>query len=329
MLIGSAWTFRNARPAVRVYALAIERIAELMTSLGLLALSAQFAVYGAVYAYAEMVLYTDPRPLDSLKAIGSALLLYLPLAMGGLYAATSIATNTLAGTLRVHRELTVSVRHAAMSFRRYRPEALRALREGWPQGDVLFISDLHITATAVRTLESRLDCEPGLAFVQRLVQQTRPRLVVVCGDVTDTGHPEAVQRVRRFFEGLSVPVVGTIGNHDVQFEWMNTRHSSPLPYLRGLLSRSLNDPETVPGRQSTAGCVPSFRFGSGGYPALHVDPALPLDLLPWRRTPGCGRKWCRRGRQARGWPTRRRWSRTRPPGAGTSRPGPGRHASAG
>ena len=185
----------------------------------------------------------------------------------------------LAATLRVHGELTASVRHAAISFRRYRPEALLALREDRPQCEVLFISDLHITAAAVRTLESRLDCERGLAFVERLVQQTRPRLVVVCGDVTDTGHPEAVQRSRRFFEGLGVPVVGTIGNHDVQFERMNMRHGSPLPYLRGLLSRSLNDPQTLPPGGQAADRAQAFRSGRGasaGYPALHADPDAPM-----------------------------------------------------
>ncbi len=293
VLIACAWTFRHARPAVRVYALVTERIAELMTSVGLLALSAQFAVYGTVYAYAEMVLYTDPRPFDSLKAIGSALLIYLPLAMGGFYAAISIALNTLAGSFRVHRELTASVSHAARTVRHYRPEPLRVLREDWPPCEVLFIADLHITRATLKTVESRLDCEAGLAFVEALVRETRPRLVVACGDITDLGDPEAVQRAHHFFDGLGVPVIGTIGNHDVQFERMNIRHSAPLPYLRGLLSRSLRDPLRDPeraslqnsdashGRQAGSRMRHPLRLGvaAGGYPALHSDPDLGLDLL--------------------------------------------------
>lgn len=285
VLVAGAWSFRQARPAIRVYALVTERIAELMTSLGLLALSAQFAVFGAVYAYAEIALYTDPRPLDSLKAIGSALLIYLPLAIGGFYAATAIAANTLAGTFRVHRELTASVRHALSSVRDYRPEPLLPWHDHWPRCEVLFLSDLHITGAGLRTLESRLDCEPGLDFIEALVRQARPRLVVVCGDITDTGDPAAVQRANRFFERLGVPVVGTIGNHDVQFERMNTRRGRPLPYLRGLLSRSLSDPVAAPDRQAAIGSTGmshAFRFGSlasGHYPALHVDPILPVDLL--------------------------------------------------
>ena len=282
VLIAGAWAFRHARPAIRVYALVTERIAELMTSVGLLALSAQFAVFGAVYGYAEIVLYTDPRPLDSLKAIGSALLIYLPLAIGGFYAATAIATNTLAGTFRVHRELTASVRHALSSVTAYRPEPLQPCYDASPPCDALFLSDLHITAAGLPTLEAGLDCEPGLAFVEHLVKTARPKLVVVCGDVTDTGAPEAVHRANRFFERLGVPVVGTIGNHDVQFERMNTRRGRPLSYLRGLLSRSLSDPVATPDRQAPIGTSHSFRFASvadGRYPALHSDPLLPVDLL--------------------------------------------------
>lgn len=291
VLIACAWTFRNTRPAIRVYALVTERIAELMTSVGLLALSAQFAVYGAVYAYAEMVLYTDPRPFDSLKAIGSALLIYLPLAVGGLYAATAIARNTLAGSFRVHRELTASVRHAAKTVRHYRAEPLRVLRGQWPRCDLLFIADLHITRPGVKTVESTLDCAAGLVFVEQLIRQTRPRLVVACGDVTDLGDPEAIQRANRFFTRLGVPVVGTPGNHDVQFERMNVQHSAPLPYLRGLLSRSLRDADgdrrgmaevDAPSRQQALQRNAALSFGTvpvSRYPALHRDPVLGVDLL--------------------------------------------------
>ncbi|HEY7812016.1 MAG TPA: metallophosphoesterase [Nakamurella sp.] len=85
------------------------------------------------------------------------------------------------------------------------------------------LSDSHLTAPGVK-YNQVLDADAALdraVAVLRTAMTDGRRLdaVVLSGDLTDTGDPDAYRRLREAVEPLGVPVVFATGNHDVRTEF--------------------------------------------------------------------------------------------------------------
>jgi Icc-related predicted phosphoesterase len=91
---------------------------------------------------------------------------------------------------------------------------------------VAAMADLHFTKAAAGTLQpifSRLPVEADV--------------LVLCGDLTDHGLPEEARLLARELSAVKVPMVGVLGNHDVesgkQDEVRDILHSAGLTLLDG------------------------------------------------------------------------------------------------
>lgn len=85
------------------------------------------------------------------------------------------------------------------------------------------LSDTHLTPEGVR-YNAVLDADAALGRAVDLLADAvtdgrRLDGVVVTGDLTDTGDPDAYRRLREALERLGVPVVYATGNHDVRTEF--------------------------------------------------------------------------------------------------------------
>jgi Icc-related predicted phosphoesterase len=69
------------------------------------------------------------------------------------------------------------------------------------------VGDLHYGR------ESRGALQPILSAVARL----EAHVLLLCGDLTDYGHPEeAAELARELVSGVKIPIVGVLGNHDYE-----------------------------------------------------------------------------------------------------------------
>ncbi|MBY6092093.1 metallophosphoesterase [Maritimibacter alkaliphilus] len=80
----------------------------------------------------------------------------------------------------------------------------------------LHITDLHVSAPETDDPERHGDTE---AVLRRLVEianrlHPAPDLVIASGDLTNVGDEASYRHVQRILEGLDMPVVLTLGNHD-------------------------------------------------------------------------------------------------------------------
>lgn len=85
------------------------------------------------------------------------------------------------------------------------------------------LSDTHLTAAGVR-YNQVLDADAALdraVAVLRAARADGRRLdaVVLSGDLTDTGDPDAYRRLRDAVEPIGVPTIYATGNHDVRTEF--------------------------------------------------------------------------------------------------------------
>lgn len=85
------------------------------------------------------------------------------------------------------------------------------------------LSDTHLTSPGVRynqVLDADAALDRAVAVLAAAVADGR-RLdaVVLSGDLTDTGDPDAYRRLRAAVEPLGVPVIYATGNHDVRTEF--------------------------------------------------------------------------------------------------------------
>ena len=97
---------------------------------------------------------------------------------------------------------------------------------------IAHLSDTHLTAAGVR-YNQVLDADAALAraaAVLRAAQADGRRFdaVVLSGDLTDTGDPDAYRRLREAVEPLDVPVFYATGNHDVRAEFHRSLLGSVL-----------------------------------------------------------------------------------------------------
>jgi 3',5'-cyclic AMP phosphodiesterase CpdA len=73
---------------------------------------------------------------------------------------------------------------------------------------VLHVSDLHF---------GRNDKPESIEALGRLVEESRPELVVASGDLTHRGLRSQHDRAAEFLRGLSLPLVTIPGNHDIPY----------------------------------------------------------------------------------------------------------------
>jgi 3',5'-cyclic AMP phosphodiesterase CpdA len=71
---------------------------------------------------------------------------------------------------------------------------------------------------------------PVVAALRRLVQESRPALVVLSGDLTQRARPGQFAAARAFVDSLSTPFLAIPGNHDIPLFDVVTRLRSP--YVR-------------------------------------------------------------------------------------------------
>ncbi|UPK05886.1 metallophosphoesterase [Bradyrhizobium sp. 170] len=69
------------------------------------------------------------------------------------------------------------------------------------------ISDLHLTAPGEGTLQGAKDSQPALNFMLEAITRTRPRIILCCGDATDTGAAEAWLRLESEVKKMDPPFV--------------------------------------------------------------------------------------------------------------------------
>jgi 3',5'-cyclic AMP phosphodiesterase CpdA len=92
-----------------------------------------------------------------------------------------------------------------------------------PSYVIAHLSDTHLTAAGVR-YNQVLDADAALqraAAVLRAARSDGRRLdaVVLSGDLTDTGDPDAYRRLREAVEPIGVPTIYATGNHDVRAQF--------------------------------------------------------------------------------------------------------------
>lgn len=101
---------------------------------------------------------------------------------------------------------------------------------------LVHLSDSHLTATGVR-YNGVIDADATLAAVvaelrRGLANGHRFDALVLSGDLTDSGNPDAYRRLRAAVEPLGVPVVYATGNHDVRAifhrELLGVEETGPL-----------------------------------------------------------------------------------------------------
>lgn len=88
-----------------------------------------------------------------------------------------------------------------------------------PDRVLLHLSDTHLLAGGALHGPG-IDTEEHLAVTLRLIERMRPRpdALVITGDLTDLGEPDAYRRLRQLVEpvaeALDAPVIWVAGNHD-------------------------------------------------------------------------------------------------------------------
>ena len=88
---------------------------------------------------------------------------------------------------------------------------------------IAHLSDTHLTAAGVR-YNQVLDADAALARAAAVLRAAQADghgfdAIVLSGDLTDTGDPDAYRRLREAVEPLNVPPIYATGNHDVRAEF--------------------------------------------------------------------------------------------------------------
>lgn len=97
-------------------------------------------------------------------------------------------------------------------------------------GELLHISDVHFGPPHLPRL-----AEGVLAFIE----ESRPDVVVLSGDLTQRAKPEQFRQARRFVDSIPVPTVVVPGNHDVPLYRVWERIFSPFGAYKRHFSEEL------------------------------------------------------------------------------------------
>ena len=129
---------------------------------------------------------------------------------------------------------------------------------------VLHVSDLHF---------GRNDKPESIEALGRLVEESRPELVIATGDLTHRGLRSQHERAAAFLRGLGLPLVAIPGNHDIPYTFPR-RFTQPWREFERLW-------ETT---------EPVYR--SHGVVGMPANVSAAFSTWPTRSRPD----WCRHGR---------------------------------
>ncbi|MFZ4877552.1 metallophosphoesterase family protein [Janthinobacterium sp. Mn2066] len=95
----------------------------------------------------------------------------------------------------------------------------RAQRNAAHTSRILLISDLHLTNGGDRPIHSRRRSDDSHAFICSLLEHVRPDLLIIAGDITDTGEPGAWESAHDLLSPIGHEKIFAVpGNHDVHFK---------------------------------------------------------------------------------------------------------------
>jgi len=102
---------------------------------------------------------------------------------------------------------------------------------------IAHLSDTHLTAAGVR-YNQVLDADAALARAAAVLRAAQADghgfdAIVLSGDLTDTGDPDAYRRLREAVEPLNVPPIYATGNHDVRAEFHRSLLGSVVDRVDG------------------------------------------------------------------------------------------------
>ena len=102
---------------------------------------------------------------------------------------------------------------------------------------IAHLSDTHLTAAGVR-YNQVLDADAALARAAAVLRAAQADghgfdAIVLSGDLTDTGDPDAYRRLRAAVEPLDVPAIYATGNHDVRAEFHRSLLGSVVDRVDG------------------------------------------------------------------------------------------------
>jgi predicted phosphodiesterase len=89
--------------------------------------------------------------------------------------------------------------------------------------DILLLSDIHIPAVTSDELEfapmiaREADPKEMLRFVISTIEERKPSLIIVAGDITDTGEWSSFNFAVDLFASIGVPTIACPGNHDMHY----------------------------------------------------------------------------------------------------------------
>jgi Icc-related predicted phosphoesterase len=121
------------------------------------------------------------------------------------------------------------------------------------------VSDIHFGRTSVGALH---------ALFTRIVESAD--VLLLCGDLTDTGNPEEGRGLAHELSGLKIPMVGVLGNHDYECnrvdELKQALHEGGIRILDGDAEEILGI--GVAGVKGFAGGFGRGALGPWGEPAI-------------------------------------------------------------
>jgi predicted phosphodiesterase len=266
-------------PSQRVIGLVAERLLRFAGAILAVALLSQVGVFVCRYFLERTVLTPDPRwghfvfdPFLELFIAGYIALLFC---------------QALAGTLR---SLDAASRLSLKIAGQYRAGAGRNVQYWLPHDsnercDVLFLSDLHGLQPDGSTLEGGMSDVQMHAFVNRTLEHARPKVVVLCGDLTDDGSPASFDRLAAVLArpAKGVPLICIPGNHDVHFRRMADKAIDVAGLFRAMFS--IDDVDGMQGTNASYGekqVLKNLRKISslnGPYPRLITEPSARVHFL--------------------------------------------------
>src|SRR4051812_11199762 len=94
---------------------------------------------------------------------------------------------------------------------------------------IAHLSDLHFGRHDQEVVEG----------IGRLMEEVRPDLIVISGDLTQRARTHEFELAREFIRSLQAPILAVPGNHDVPLYNISSRWLRPLARFRRFISADL------------------------------------------------------------------------------------------
>ena len=149
--------------------------------------------------------------------------------------------------------------------------------------DLLLISDLHIAPNGTMHLNLRPD--DMLSWLKGLVAATKPKAVLLCGDITDRGDRESWNMAAEFARSLGVPTLVIPGNHDVHFKRLAEKNDSDtwvryfLEFVGEYFDRMGEGVASFAAEEVLTNIRSVSSVEVSGFPQLVQRPSMGVDIL--------------------------------------------------